>query len=367
MKGIYIHIPFCKKKCEYCDFVSFTGIENKIDEYLDALISEMGEYRGGDIDTIFIGGGTPSVLLPEQIERLCAAVRDNFNIADDYEWTIEANPGTMTESRVRAMLGGGINRISVGVQSFNDRELEACGRIHNAETAYRTINELHQWGFRNISLDLMASLPYQTEESFVKTLKTAMELPIKHISIYSLIIEDGTSIKKKYDDGIYEMPDEDNDRELYRRTRELLDEYGFWRYEISNYAMPGYESRHNLKYWNCEEYIGVGAAAASYLDGARYSNTTKLSEYIKGNYRSGEREILTSEDKMGEFMMLGLRKIKGISAEDFRERFGCTIESVYKKQLERFTALGVMEYCNGYYRLTERGLDVANSVMCEFV
>lgn len=367
MKGLYIHIPFCVKKCEYCDFISFTGCESRFSEYIDALTDEMTEYRDTEIDTVFIGGGTPSLLTSELINRLCAAVKGNFRLAHDYEWTIEANPGTVTDLKIQAMLCGGINRISLGVQSFDNTELEAAGRIHNSETAYETVMKLYESGFHNISIDLMESLPYQTEESFRRSLETAVSLPIRHISVYSLIIEEGTPIKKKYDEGIYKMPDEDNDRKLYHYTKQFLAEYGFNRYEISNYAKPGYESRHNLRYWNCGEYIGLGVAAASYTDGRRFNNTENLERYLSGSFRSSEFEALTSEDMMGEFMMLGLRKTIGVSAADFEERFGKPIESIYGTQLGRFTRLGAMEYISGYYRLTERGLDVANTVMCEFV
>ena len=367
MKGLYIHIPFCVKKCEYCDFISFAGCDSRFSEYIDALIKEMEEYSGAEIDTVFIGGGTPSLLAPEHISRLCDAVKNNFNLATDYEWTIEANPGTVTDLKTQAMLRGGINRISLGVQSFNDTELKAAGRIHDANTARETVMKLHKSGFRNISIDLMASLPYQTAESFERTLETAVSLPINHISVYSLIIEDGTPIQKKYSEGIYKIPDEDNDRALYHYTKRFLSEYGFNRYEISNYAIPGYESRHNLKYWDCDEYIGIGVAAASYTDGKRFSNTIDLEKYLRGEYRSGEVEILTNEDMIGEFMMLGLRKTCGVSAAEFERRFGKSIESVYGAQLDRFVQLAVMEHIDGRYRLTECGLDVANVVMCEFV
>lgn len=367
MKGLYIHIPFCVKKCEYCDFVSFPGQEERFEAYIDALIGEMGEYRGAELDTVFLGGGTPSVLPARLINKLCDAVKDNYNIAKNYEWTTEANPGTLTGDKIQAMLESGINRISLGVQSFNDTELKAAGRIHNAETAYNTVLRLNKAGFGNISIDLMESLPLQTPESFKYSLETAVSLPITHISVYSLIIEDGTPIKEKYDKGIYAMPDEDTDRELYHYTKAFLAECGYERYEISNYAMPGYESRHNLKYWSCDEYIGIGVAAASYTDGVRRSNTNNLKDYISGSYHGDAREVLANNDKMGEFMMLGLRKISGVSDKEFEKRFGCSMEYVYKKQLERFIKLGAIEYEDGRCRLTERGLDVANAVMCEFV
>ena len=367
MKGLYIHIPFCVKKCEYCDFISFPGYRERFEEYVDTLLNEMKEYRGATLDTVFIGGGTPSVLPPFLIEELCGAVKDNFNITMDCEWTAEANPGTLTGEKIQSMLDGGINRISLGVQSFNDRELRAAGRIHSAETAYNTVLKLSKAGFKNISIDLMESLPYQTPESFKQSLETAVSLPINHVSVYSLIIEDGTPIKEKYDKGIYSMPDEDSDRAMYHYTKSFLAKHGFHRYEISNYAMEGYKSRHNLKYWSCDEYIGIGTAAASYLDGARYVNTCDLEEYMSGSYRNGNKDVLTREDMMGEFMMLGLRKTEGISAAEFAGRFGCTIESIYGSALEKFISLGAVESFGDYYRLTDGGLDVANAVMCEFV
>lgn len=366
MKGLYIHIPFCVKKCEYCDFVSFSGMDGRRDAYIDAVIREMEAFRGEKVNTVFIGGGTPTALDGAQLARLLAAVRDTFSVAPDAEFTVEANPGTVTEDKAAVLLAGGVNRISVGVQSFNDAELKAIGRIHDAETAYAAVNHLKASGFNNISIDLMASLPYQTAESFKNTLDTALSLPITHISVYSLIIEDGTPIQKKYESGIYKQPDEDMDRELYRLTGEALSSRGFNRYEISNYARPGFESRHNLKYWNCDEYIGVGLAAHSYIDGVRSFNTSDLAAYLSGSCKAGE-DRLTDADKRGEFMMLGLRKTAGVSAAEFQRRFDADIENVYGYIIAKYAKLGALEYADGFVRLTERGLDVANTVMCEFV
>lgn len=367
MRGLYIHIPFCVKKCEYCDFVSYTGKENSIDAYIDAVKAEAASYKGQDIGTVFIGGGTPTVMSAAQIERLCVAIKENFNISDSVEWTAEANPGTVTAEKAEAMLNSGINRVSVGVQSFNDNELRAAGRIHSAEIAYKTIELLSREGFENISIDLMASLPYQTRQSFERSLKTAVSLPLKHISVYSLIIEEGTPIKKKYEDGIYAEPDEDTDRELYSYTQSFLEDSGFYRYEISNYAKPGYESKHNMLYWNCEEYIGLGVAAHSYIDGVRYSNGPELERYISGIFADGEREQLSKRDMMGEFMMLGLRKVHGVSVDEFFRRFGCRLEDIFRNQLKKHISAGLLEYDGERCRLTERGLDLANTVMCDFI
>lgn len=366
MKGLYIHIPFCVRKCDYCDFVSFPECDNHFESYVNALIKEMKKYSGTEIDTVFIGGGTPSVLPSYLISKICDAVNDNFVLSDDTEWTMEVNPGTVTREKIQAMLCGGINRVSVGVQSFNDNELQAVGRIHNSREALNTVLELSSAGFTNISVDLMESLPYQTEESFKRSLDIAVSLPISHISVYSLIIEDGTPIKKKYDSGEHQIPDEDTDRDLYAFTAEFLAQYGFSRYEISNYSKPYCESRHNIKYWDCDEYIGIGAAAHSYLDGVRSYNTSDLSDYLNGTTRVGEDKLDTA-DKMGEFMMLGLRKTQGISKKEFNTRFGCFPEDIWGNIINKFISLGLMTEKDGFYALTQKGTDVSNSVMCEFL
>lgn len=366
MKGLYIHIPFCVKKCDYCDFVSFPECDNHYENYVDALINEMEKYSGTEIDTVFIGGGTPSVLPVHLISKICDAVNENFDLADDVEWTMEVNPGTVTPDKINAMLMGGINRVSVGVQSFNDDELRAVGRIHNSREAISTVIALSSAGFLNISIDLMESLPYQTAESFKRSLDIAVSLPISHISVYSLIIEDGTPIKEKYDSGEYELPDEDCDRDLYKFTGEFLEQHGFSRYEISNYAKPYCESRHNLKYWDCDEYIGIGVAAHSYLDGVRSYNTSVLSDYLNGTTRMGE-DILNAADKMGEFMMLGLRKTQGVNKKEFNRRFRCFPEDVWGDIINKFISSGFMEEKDGYFSLTPNGTDVSNSVMCEFL
>ena len=366
MKGLYIHIPFCVRKCEYCDFVSFPGMERERDAYISALISEMELYKGERVDTVFIGGGTPTALAAGQLSRVLLAVRETFDIAPGAEITVEANPGTVTDDKISALLVGGVNRVSVGVQSFNDNELRAIGRIHDAAAAEETVEKLYTAGFKNISIDLMASLPYQTADSFKKSLERAVALPIKHISVYSLIIEDGTPIKQKYEDGVYSLPDEDADRELYHFTAEFLKRRGFERYEISNYAVPGYESAHNLKYWDCAGYLGIGLAAHSYLDGVRRYNTSDIKKYLSGSF--GEDEVtLTDEDKRGEYMMLGLRKTAGVSAAAFKDMFGIGLYDAYKDEIDKFTRAGALEFSGGLLRLTERGLDIANTVMCEFI
>lgn len=365
MKGLYIHIPFCKQKCKYCDFVSFPCMEDTADKYVDALKREAEQYKGEKIDTIFIGGGTPSILTPKQIEEVTKMCFDVFDVASDCEFTTEVNPGTIDDDKINAMINGGINRISVGVQSFNDDELKKIGRIHDAKTAYNTICHLDKMGFQNINLDLMTALPSQTFESLKNTLNTAVSLPVKHISAYSLIIEDGTPIEKEYSKGLLDIPNEDTDREMYMHTVDFLGKNGFKQYEISNFAKDGYECRHNVKYWTGEEYIGLGTAAHSYIGNCRFYNTSDINEYIGG----AEKEVieLTENDKIAEFMITGLRMNRGVSETDFKSRFGKNIKDVFGSEFDKFIKLGLMQYIDGRYSLTLDGINVSNSILCEFV
>lgn len=365
MKGLYIHIPFCRQKCKYCDFVSFAGKEALAEEYITALKREAEEYRGGKVDTIFMGGGTPSAMTAQQIKEVASMCFDVFDVANDYEFSIEANPGTLDDGKISAMLDGGINRISVGVQSFNDDELSKIGRIHDAQTAYNTIWHLNKMGFLNINLDLMTALPDQTMTSLKNTLATAVSLPVSHISAYSLIIEDGTPLEKEYSQGKLVLPDEDTDREMYAYTVDFLRQNGFLQYEISNFAKEGYECRHNIKYWTGEPYIGLGTAAHSYTGDIRYCNTSDINEYING--AENELTPLTREDKISEFIITGLRMNSGISEEVFGKRFGVSIDKLYGEKMEKFIGLGLMQYKDGRYSLTPKGIDVSNSILCEFV
>lgn len=367
MYGLYIHIPFCVKKCKYCDFVSFENSDYMFDKYIDALLTEAGEYAGAEADTVFIGGGTPTVLGANQLDRLISGIRKKFRLSADCEITSESNPGTLTGDKIRALFENGVNRVSVGVQSFNDGELSAIGRIHSAKTAYDTVRALADAGFKNINADLMSALPAQTRESLAKTLEMAVSLPLTHISAYSLIIEDGTPIESEYSRGALILPDEDEDREMYADTIDFLAKHGFKQYEISNFAKSGFECKHNIKYWQCREYIGLGAAAHSYIDGRRFYNTSDLSAYADGNYHVSDEIILSERDKISEFMIMGLRMTEGVSRAEFKRRFGIEPERVYGGELGRFTNNGLMKKTESGYALTRRGIDVSNSVLCEFV
>ncbi|MDD6483206.1 MAG: radical SAM family heme chaperone HemW [Clostridiales bacterium] len=365
MKGIYIHIPFCKSKCSYCDFVSFPGREDVFDAYIDAVIREMHEYEGESADTVFIGGGTPTVLGEKQLARLLKAVGSVFKLSPDTEFTVEANPGTLFADKLAVMLDGGVNRLSIGVQSFDDGELRKIGRIHSAKTAYDTVNTAHKAGFSNISIDLMSALPMQSRKTLLKSLQTALELPLTHISVYSLIIEEGTPLARDFAEGRFSLPDEDEDREMYHMTVELLEKNGFAQYEISNFAKPGYCCAHNIKYWKCREYIGLGAAAHSYIGKTRSFNPSGIEEYISGV--KGKGTDLDRNDEISEFMMLGLRMNEGVSEAEFKARFGEDMRSVFGAVMDKFNRAGATMSEKGRYYLTPYGMDIANTVMCEFI
>lgn len=367
MRGIYIHIPFCVRKCKYCDFVSFPDMADGFSGYVSDVIDEMAEYRGERVDTVFIGGGTPTVLPYQELGSLIEACFKNFNIASDYEFTVEANPETVNADKIKAMLFGGVNRISVGAQSFNDAELKKIGRIHDAKTAYNTICQLKEMGFDNINLDLMTALPDQTVQSLSNTLETAVSLPVTHISAYSLIIEENTPLEREYSRRELVLPSEDEDRKMYKMTVETLRKSGFNQYEISNFAKSGFECRHNKKYWKTEEYIGLGLAAHSYLDGKRFYNTSDLTEYMSGRKHSSDVTVLTERDKIGEFMIMGLRLNSGVSEAEFLRRFGKAVDEMYAKELEKFVNGGFLVRKDGKIALSDKGRDVSNSVLCEFV
>lgn len=367
MKGLYVHIPFCLKKCKYCDFNSFCGSGLDKKKYFDALFCEMEKYKGQEVDTVFIGGGTPTSLDSGSIDRLLKEINSNFILSENCEFTIEANPKTLDGEKLDVMLKNGVNRLSVGVQSFNDNELLKLGRIHTGLDAEKTVRLAKEHGFQNINIDLMCSIPGQTKESFKETLNRAFSLEPAHISCYSLILEAGTPLFEEYEKGMLDLPDEDTEREIYEIAVNYMEKYGYNRYEISNFAKSGFESRHNKKYWKCDEYIGVGLSAHSFIGGVRFANTDDFSSYIKRNYSSGESEMLSDNDKMSEFAFLGLRMDEGISAKEFYERFGIEFKKVFEKPLSKFLKLGMIKEENGFFRLTKEAVSVSNLIMCEFI
>jgi len=371
---LYIHIPFCVRKCLYCDFLSFAADDVTKEKYVDALCRElecMGEERrDASLSSVFIGGGTPSVLPADHIRRIMDCVRESFCLQSDAEITIECNPGTVTDEKLRTYRECGINRISFGLQSIHDDELKTLGRIHSFGDFLAGYRSAVNAGFTNINVDLMSGCPGQTEGSWRETLEKVCSLdpaPV-HISAYSLIVEDGTPFGEMYEDGDLILPDEDTDRSMYHLTSEILSHYGYERYEISNYSKKGFECRHNKGYWTGTEYFGAGLDAASYLDKKRYVNTSDMDSYLRDP--AGVRvlvESLGKSDLMGEFMILGLRLTKGVSGSEFTERFGADIHDIYGKEIARFVKEGLLEEEGGYIRLTERGLDLANRVMQAFI
>lgn len=371
--GLYIHIPFCVKKCNYCDFLSAPATKQVQMAYMETLQKEIEEkateYTDWSVDTVFIGGGTPTSVPYEAIVRIMDTVRAGFRIDEDCEITMECNPGTVTKEALEAYLAVGINRLSIGLQSADDELLKQLGRIHTYEQFLETFHWARKAGFKNINVDIMSGLPNQTLEQYEDTLKKLVELGVEHISAYSLIVEEGTPFYKLYEEDRLELPDENTEREMYYRTNAVLQEAGFERYEISNYAKKGYECRHNVRYWIRESYLGLGLGAASMIENSRYKNTEWLDEYLTENKYMEKTEVqkLSKEECIEEFMFLGLRMTAGISKTKFEQTFGVPIEDVYGKVLLKLKEQKLIYEVGDSIFLTEYGLDVSNHVWVEFL
>ena len=368
---IYIHIPFCIRKCDYCDFLSGpSGNSEEQADYVQALLREIQaveEGEGRSVSSIFIGGGTPSVLDERLLGDILREIRNRFKMEEDAEITIEVNPGTANIGKLQAYREMGINRLSIGLQSPEDRELKILGRIHNYGQFLETYQEARTVGFDNINIDLMSAIPDQTYEGWVKNLRTVAELEPEHISAYSLIVEEGTPFAARK----LNLPDEDTEYNMYEATAQILKEYGFEQYEISNYARKGRECRHNVGYWTRQDYLGFGLGASSLYGKERFANTADMKKYLKNSKnpeKIREKEpSLTREDEMAEFMFLGLRMTKGISKADFQRCFGCTIESVYGEVLEKYESMELLLEKDGRIFLSREGIHVSNSIMAEFL
>lgn len=431
--SLYLHLPFCVRKCRYCDFLSGPYDAAVRRRYLRALETEIrlsaktfsnGKFslesfsflkRGADFagngnerlsaDTVFLGGGTPSLLDADELAHLMAVLSESFRILPGAEITMECNPGTVDREKLLAFREAGINRLSIGVQSFRDEELKLLGRIHTAEEARKCVLDARWAGFDNISLDLISALPGQNSGQWMESLREAAALAPEHISAYSLILEDGTPLKEAALEGkLPHLPDEDEDRKMYHETRSFLAEHGYYRYEISNYAKKGFESRHNSGYWTGHPYLGFGIGAASFYAGCRWSHTRSMTSYLQALESAGaragaltksdgeslssaekatghrgqepaevlesiyeEKEILSEKDQMAEFMFLGLRRMQGVSEAEFLRRFGRTMEEVYGPVLKRYQELHMLQREGGRIFLTERGIDVSNAVMADFL
>ena len=367
---IYIHIPFCIRKCDYCDFLSGPSGPEEQADYVQALLREIQaveEGEGRSVSSIFIGGGTPSVLDERLLGDILREIRNRFKMEEDAEITIEVNPGTANIGKLQAYRELGINRLSIGLQSPEDRELKILGRIHNYGQFLETYQEARTVGFDNINIDLMSAIPDQTYEGWVKNLRTVAELEPEHISAYSLIVEEGTPFAARK----LNLPDEDTEYNMYEATAQILKEYGFEQYEISNYARKGRKCRHNVGYWTRQDYLGFGLGASSLYGKERFANTADMKKYLensKNPEKIREKEpSLTREDEMAEFMFLGLRMTKGISKADFQRCFGCTIESVYGEVLEKYESMELLLEKDGRIFLSREGIHVSNSIMAEFL
>ena len=375
--SLYLHIPFCVKKCHYCDFLSFPGCSlSRQAEYVDAMIQEIHAYREAaedyEVKTIFLGGGTPSLLEKELVERLFHELYSVWRAAPETEITIEANPGTLSWEKLIGYHMIGINRLSLGLQSTIAQELATIGRIHNYEQFLANYYLAREAGFDNINIDIMSALPGQTLISYGKTLERILKLQPEHISSYSLILEEGTDF---WENAEIEraLPSEQTERIMYHYTKKCLQNAGYERYEISNYAKPGYACLHNQVYWTGGEYLGLGLGAASYWKGARFSNTPDMEEYMENCSRAriteNRKEIVTATQKsrMEEYMFLGLRMIRGVSIREFERRFGIPMNRIYGTVIRSYIGQGLLKIEQDRLMLTERGIDVSNSVMADFL
>ena len=372
--SLYIHIPFCAQKCLYCDFPSFARKDHLRKAYIEALnkeiISLREKHNNLEINTIFIGGGTPSVLEADELECLLKEVA-KLNMAKDIEYSMECNPGNLTEEKLEVMKKYGVNRISMGLQAKQDNLLKGLGRIHNYKTFKENFLLAKKVGFNNINVDLMFGLPNQRLNEWEETLREIISLEPAHISAYSLIIEEGTAFYNLYENDKLKLPTEEEERKMYHLAKKILEENGFNQYEISNYAKEGKECRHNLAYWNMDNWLGVGSAAASYIYGKRIKNISSVEKYINSinEKREAVEEIINNSknDNMEEFMFMGLRKINGIDENEFKNRFSMNINDVYGEILNKYIDEGLLIRESGRIFLSEKGIEISNIIMADFL
>ncbi|MEG2892596.1 MAG: radical SAM family heme chaperone HemW [Clostridium sp.] len=365
MKSLYVHIPFCARKCLYCDFNSITD-RSLEDEYIDRLLTEIDKIPEKKFKTIFIGGGTPTILSIQNLEKLLTKLEKYSPI----EFSIECNPGTLTIDNLTVMKKHGINRLSIGLQSSNNSILKSLGRIHSFEEFLDGYNNARSVGFNNINIDLMFAVPEQSFEMYKETLDKITSLSPEHISAYSLIVEEGTPFYRMNEKGVLKVVDEDIEREMYDYTIEYLQKKGYGWYEISNFAKNKLESQHNIVYWSTTDYYGVGAGAHSYVNRYRYSNPKSIKEYIDfiDSYVDYEdKEYIDDKNAMEEFMFLGLRMIDGISKDEFKKRFNVAIEDIYKEAIDKLVGLSLIYSDETTLKLTRKGVSLSNSVFIEFL
>ena len=375
MLGLYIHVPFCAQKCYYCDFNSYKIKSNEKEDYLINIEKEMKfykeEFKDKYFDTVFFGGGTPSILKIDELRKLVNYMFENFNIKKDAEITIECNPGTINKEKLKAIKEMGINRLSIGLQATQNYHLKSIGRIHTYEEFEKNYYDAIDVGLTNINVDLMYALPNQKEEEWKETLDKIIKLNPSHISAYSLILEEGTKLYDMYENNEFNLLDEDTDIDMYEYTINTLKKYGYNQYEISNYAKKGKECKHNVIYWKCDNYLGLGPGASGYINDIRYSNIEDLNEYnnkINQNIKPiSEENKLSEKDKIEEFIFMGLRMNEGINLEVFKERFKVDFYELYKDVLDKLLERELIKLDKFNLSLTQKGREISNSVFIEFI
>ena len=384
--ALYLHIPFCTAKCGYCDFNSYEGLDHLVPEYTPALVREIGLWapaaQGHRVETVFFGGGTPSLTAIDDLTSIVTAIRDRFAVAADAEWTLEANPSELTREHLQGLRGAGINRLSMGVQSLHDDELQQLDRLHSAERAVEAFHDVRAAGFENVNLDLIFGLIGQPLERWQSTLERAIELGPEHLSCYALTVEPGTALYYQVEKGQLPEPDPDVAADQYEWTRERLAEAGYRQYEISNWARPGRECRHNLVYWRTQPYLGLGAGAHSYFDGNRLANVNAPQRYVEAVNESYEErqakghgalhqitagETADAATALADALILGLRLTDGVEVAPFEVRFGASLETSFGPALAKYEALGILDRGDGRLRLTDRGLLLSNELFVDLL
>ena len=377
--GIYIHVPFCKSKCAYCDFnSSVCQSAERMTAYVDALVAHMESYRAAaqnyEPNTVFIGGGTPTALPPEELFRVIKAVKHNFKLTKNAEFTIEANPATVSYDTLVKLRRMGVNRLSMGLQSAHENELQALSRIHTRKDFAQSFKMARDAKFDNINVDLMFGIPYQTTDSLLHTIRYLTRVQPDHISLYDLKIEPGTPFYKNYHEIAPYLPDDDTEADMYISAIEMLRNAGYYQYEISNFARPGHMCAHNLKYWNCDEYLGFGVSAHSYFNGSRFSFTADVDRYMQGVTVKDSRvritdecDILEERERMGEYIMLRFRLTAGLDVREFFHRFGLSFETLYAEKCRKFIQNGFMTVKNGVYALTPSGMFISNYILSDLL
>ncbi len=372
--GIYVHIPFCESKCVYCDFTSYCNMDDRIEDYFGALYSELAmyskEHENSIVDSVFIGGGTPSYVDSKYIVKLMDILKSEYELAEDAEISIESNPNSLSYEKAIDYFNSGINRISIGAQSFNDKLLKRLGRVHSAAEVKSAVENAKRAGFQNINIVLMSGIPEQVLADIDDSLMMIRELGITHLSYYSLILEEQTKLFRDYEKGLVEIPDEDTDREMYHRLVNALKDMGMEQYEVSNFAIPGYECAHNLKYWRVDDYLGIGISSHSSVGKYRYANTHSLNSYID-RISAGEKPVdsieeISLDERLNEYIIMGLRLNSGIDFSEVKSRFGIDFKSEYSREIETNLNSGLIEMDERSLTLTEVGRDLANIVELDF-